>query len=178
MNELEKIREAEYSLGRMTEEPRFPSQSWVVRQGFDTTGPQFSRAIRRLSRCPATSMTDSARGQGACRVGVGPLEVPDELPNLRVGEVLVGHRKGVVLLEYRLRAGIALEHFLRRSEPPREPVLRPALGHPHNVGSQLPTLTEGVAGHALSLEIELAQCRLGLSRRGRRRQGVVARAPS
>jgi hypothetical protein len=46
--------------------------------------------------------------------------------------------------------GIALQHFLGSSQPPSEPILRAALGHPHDVRPELPAQTDGVTGDALA----------------------------
>ncbi len=78
-----------------------------------------------------------------------------------------------MLLEHRPRVRIALQHFLGRFEPPREPVLRAALGHANYVGPELLALADGVTGQALALEVEFALRRVGFGRRGGRLQVVV-----
>src|SRR5690242_15472733 len=97
------------------------------------------------------------RGTRGCRlrlllplrpqVGIGPLEVRDELARLLLREILVRHGQ-LVLVEESLRVGIGLQHLLRRLEPAAEPGIIAPLGHAVEVRPQLVAAGDRVAREA------------------------------
>src|SRR5450759_3381334 len=115
----------------------------------------------------ANTIASTARCERLVRMGrasllVVPAEVLEVLADLRLGQVLVRHRQAVVLLEQRLRVGVALQHLLGAAQPALQPRLRAPLRHACEIGTELLAAADRVARKALALERQLALHRLGI----------------